>query len=228
MSGPDPDSRPGRTGRRPGRTDTRGAILAAARKRFADNGFDKTSIRAVATDAGVDPALVHHYFGTKQELFAAAVELPMDPNIVLQAIAAAPVDELGETIVRVVLGVWDSAAGPGLVATMRSIIGGGESANSLARSFLLEIVLKRVRERIATPEDDGRFRVAMAISQMGGLLLTRKLLELPPMTEASVDEIVAAAGPTLQRYLTGDIGSGTTSSAGPTAKRQRPNGIRKG
>ena len=73
----------GRRGRRPGAPDTRAAILAAARSRFAEHGYAGTTIRAVATDAGVDAALVHHYFGTKDELFLAALELPVDPRQVL-------------------------------------------------------------------------------------------------------------------------------------------------
>lgn len=98
----------GRTGRRPGNADTRLAILDAARVRFAGTGFDKTSIRAIAADADVDPALVHHYFGNKQQLFAAAVDFPVDPDTTLLAVDAAPLDELGQTIVRAVVTVWDS------------------------------------------------------------------------------------------------------------------------
>ncbi|MFD4431862.1 TetR family transcriptional regulator, partial [Nocardia sp. NPDC058497] len=119
-------ARSGRTGRRPGNSDTRAAILDAARIRFADTGFDKTSIRAIAGDADVDPALVHHYFGTKQQLFAAVVEFPADPEATLNATDHAPLDELGPTIVRTVVGVWDSPAGPGIVAMVRSMFGGGE------------------------------------------------------------------------------------------------------
>ncbi|WP_369028896.1 helix-turn-helix domain-containing protein, partial [Nocardia farcinica] len=92
------------------------AILEAARARFADAGFGKTSIRAIAADAGVDPALVHHYFGTKQQLFAKVVEMPVDPEITLRTVDAAPLNQLGETIVRAVVSVWDSPAGAGVVA----------------------------------------------------------------------------------------------------------------
>ncbi|MEV0064498.1 TetR family transcriptional regulator [Nocardia sp. NPDC058379] len=199
-------TRSGRTGRRPGNTDTRAAILDAARIRFADNGFDKTSIRAIAGDADVDPALVHHYFGTKQQLFAAAVEFPVDPEATLTAVDHAPLDELGATIVRSVVGVWDSPAGPGVVATVRSIFGGGEA--SPARAFLLQVVLERVRVRIATPTDDGRARVALAAAQMVGLLTARKIVDIEPLASMPIDEVVAAVGPAVQRYLTGDIGTG--------------------
>ncbi|WP_181725361.1 TetR/AcrR family transcriptional regulator [Nocardia gipuzkoensis] len=197
--------RPTRTGRRPGQSGAREAILAAARARFADVGFDKTSVRAVATDAGVDPALVHHYFGTKQQLFAAVVELPVDPEATLRIIEAAPLDELGETIIRAVVGVWDSPAGPGVVALVRSILAGTDDP-SLARTFVLEVVLERVRLRIATPEDDGRVRVALVASQMMGVLVGRKIIGVEPLASMPAAALAAAVGPTLQRYLTGDIG----------------------
>lgn len=197
--------RPARSGRRPGQSGTREAILAAARARFADSGFDKTSIRAVAADAGVDPALVHHYFGTKQQLFAAVVQIPIDPEIVLRQIDAAPRDRLGETIVSAVVGVWDSPAGAGAVAEVRSVIAGGET--SLIRNFLLQVVLERVRRRVARPGDDGWRRVSLVASQMVGLIVARKIVKLEPLASLPLPEVVAAVGPTLQRYLTGDIGS---------------------
>lgn len=197
--------RPARTGRRPGQSGAREAILAAARTRFADAGFDKTSVRAVATDAGVDPALVHHYFGTKQQLFAAVVELPVDPEATLRLIEAAPLDRLGETILRAVVGVWDSPAGPGVVAVVRSVLSGSDDP-SLARTFLLEVVLERVRRRIATPQDDGRVRIGLVASQMIGVLVGRKIVGVEPLASMPPDELAAAVGPTLQRYLTGDIG----------------------
>ncbi|WP_425297930.1 TetR family transcriptional regulator [Nocardia abscessus] len=202
--------RPTPPGRRRGRAGARVAILAAARARFADVGFDKTSVRAVATDAGVDPALVHHYFGTKQQLFAAVVELPVDPEATLRIIEAAPLDELGETIIRAVVGVWDSPAGPGVVALVRSILAGTDDP-SLARTFVLEVVLERVRLRIATPEDDGRVRIGLVASQMMGVLVGRKIIGVEPLASMPAAALVAAVGPTLQRYLTGDIGQEPSS-----------------
>ncbi|MGK8524763.1 TetR family transcriptional regulator [Nocardia asteroides] len=196
--------RPTRSGRRPGRSGAREAILAAARARFAEAGFDKTSVRAVATDAGVDPALVHHYFGTKQQLFAAVVQLPVDPEATLRIIESAPLDRLGESIIRAVVAVWDSPAGPGVVALVRSILAGSDDP-ALARTFLLEVVLERVRQRIATPEDDGRTRVALVASQMIGVLVGRKIIGVEPLASMPAADLAAAVGPTLQRYLTGDI-----------------------
>lgn len=205
--------RPIRPGRRPGRSGTRDAILAAARERFAKSGFDKTSIRAVAADAEVDPALVHHYFGTKQQLFAAVVELPVDPEIVLRQVDAVPLDRLGETIVAAVVGLWDSPAGTGAVALVRTLVASGDT--SLARDFLLSVVLERVRQRIATDTDDGRLRVALAASQMAGLVISRKILALQPVSGLPLPQIVAAVGPTVQRYLTGDLGQGSAAAGEP-------------
>jgi len=197
--------RPGRSGRRRGTSGTRAAILAAARTRFAAHGFDKTSIRSVAADAGVDPALVHHYFGTKQQLFAAAVELPVDPETVLALVDAAPVEQLGETIVRAVATVWDSPAGPAAVAVLRSLLAGADPA--LVRTFVLEVVLERIRVRIATEADDARERVALAASQMIGIIVARKIIGVEPLASMPIEDLVAAVGPTLQRYFTGDIGA---------------------
>lgn len=200
-----PATRAGRTGRRPGQSGAKEAILDAARARFADAGFGKTSIRAIAADAGVDPALVHHYFGTKQQLFAKVVEMPVDPEITLRAIDAAPLDQLGETIVRAVVSVWDSPAGAGVVAMVRSFLGG--TGPSLTRTFLLEVVLERIRSRIATAEDDGRLRVNLAASQMVGLLVARKIALLEPLASLPLPQVVALIGPTVQHYLTGDLGA---------------------
>jgi AcrR family transcriptional regulator len=195
--------RNGRSGRRPGQSGAREAILAAARARFSEAGFDKTSIRAVAADAGVDPALVHHYFGSKQKLFAAVVELPLDPEATLRLIEAAPLEQLGPAILQAVATVWDSPAGPGLIAAVRTLLGGSDP--ELARTFLLEVVLERVRLRIATPEDDGRTRIALVASQMIGVLVARKIVGVEPMASMPIPELVAAVGPTLQRYLTGEV-----------------------
>ncbi|WP_406273839.1 TetR family transcriptional regulator [Nocardia sp. NBC_00881] len=203
--GSDGADRATRTGRRPGQSGARAAILAAARTRFSDAGFDKTSVRAIATDAGVDPALVHHYFGTKQGLFAAVVKLPVDPDTTLRIIDSVPLEELGENIIRAVVAVWDSPAGPGIVAVVRSILAGNDDP-ALARTFILEVVLERVRQRIATADDDGRARVALVGSQMIGVLVARKIIAVEPMASMPASDLVAAVGPTLQRYLTGGIG----------------------
>lgn len=193
----------GRTGRRPGQSTTKDAILAAARERFAEVGFDKASIRSIATAAGVDSALVHHYFGTKQALFVEVVQLPVDPAIIVDAIAAAPLDGMGEQIVRSVVTVWDSPAGAGVIAAFRGVLAGGDTG--LLRSFLLDVALKGVRDRVDSPAGTGRERIALVASQMIGLFAARKILEIDPIATMPVERLAELIGPNLQRYLTGDL-----------------------
>ncbi|PPJ26028.1 TetR family transcriptional regulator [Nocardia nova] len=192
-----------RSGRRAGESGTREAILDAARTRFAEVGFDKASIRSIAGAAGVDPALVHHYFGTKQQLFSAALNLPIDPELIRAPIRAAELDRLGETVVRTVVGAWDSSVGVHAVAAFRGVLAGGDAA--LARSFLLEVALKDVREKVDSPPGTGTTRVVLAASQMIGLLVARKILQVDPVASMPLDELAAAVGPTIQRYLTGEL-----------------------
>ncbi|MGH3543790.1 MAG: TetR/AcrR family transcriptional regulator, partial [Mycobacterium sp.] len=122
-----------RPGRPPGASDTREQILAVARELFARSGFDKTSIRSVAAGAGVDSALVHHYFGTKERLFTAAIRIPIDPMAVLGPLREAPVEELGHKLPSVLLPLWDSELGSVVVATIRSLLSGADIG--LVRTF---------------------------------------------------------------------------------------------
>jgi AcrR family transcriptional regulator len=201
-----------RSGRRSGDSGTKEAILAAARTRFGDYGYDGATIRGIAADAGVDAALVHHFFGTKERLFAAAMRLPVVPSELVAAALApdarAPGQSLGEHLLRTVLGVWD-------VAEMRATVLGllrsavtSEQAAGMLREFATEAILGRIAERAAPgpPGADARFRAALVASQVLGLALTRYVLELDPIVRADTDDLAAAIGPTLERYLTGDIG----------------------
>lgn len=192
-----------RSGRRPGQSGTREAILAAARARFAEVGFDKASIRSIAAAAEVDSALVHHYFGSKQELFAAAVDLPIDPAFILEAIQNAPLAELGTVLPRTMLTVWDSEAGPGVVAAFRSIMAGGDTA--LVRTFIVQVVLASVRDRIDNPKGSADLRISLVASQLGGLLVTRKVLGIEPIASLPAEEVARLVAPNVQRYLTGDL-----------------------
>ena len=194
-------------GRRPGRpagtSDTRERILASARELFAQNGIDKTSIRAVAAAAGVDPALVHHYYGTQQQLFAAAIHLPIDPMAVIGPIRETPVDEIGYALPKLLLPLWDSELGSGFIATIRSILAGNEV--SLLRSFLQEVIAVEVGSRVDNPPGTGLIRVQFVASQLVGVVMARYILELDPFKSLPVEQIAETIGPTLQRYLTGDL-----------------------
>ena len=189
-------------GRRPGAPDTRAAILATARTSFADKGYAGTTIRGVAAAAGVDSALVHHYFGTKDDLFVAALELPVDPR---EAIAPALVggpDGAGERVLRVFVGVWDDPANtPVLVALARTML--DPSASHLLRDGFLPVVLQPVGRALGLDRPD--LRMSLVASQMLGIILGRYVLALEPLASLPADAVVAAYAPTIQRYLTADL-----------------------
>lgn len=192
-----------RPGRPPGTSDTRERILVAARDLFARNGIDKTSIRAIASGAGVDPALVHHYFGTKQQLFAAAIHIPIDPMQVIGPMREAPLDELGLLLPSLLLPLWDSELGSGFIATLRSLLAGNDV--SLVRSFLQEVVSVEVGQRVDDPPGSGRIRVQFVASQLVGVVMARYILELDPFKSLPVQQIAETIAPNLQHYLTGDL-----------------------
>ena len=199
-----------RTGRRPGVSGTREAILEAARRSFAEHGYQHATIRGVAELAGVDPALVHHYFGTKQELFVAAVRLPVNPVEQLAAVLAAEPDQVGRRLVETFLSIWDHAADQNpLLALIRSAVT-DEQAAALLREFITEEVLGPIAARLGSP--DARLRATLVGSQLMGMAMARYIVKVEPLASAPAAQVVAAIGPTLQRYLTGDI-------AAPAARR---------
>jgi AcrR family transcriptional regulator len=192
-----------RPGRPAGASDRRERILTSARELFAQNGIDKTSIRTVAAAAGVDPALVHHYYGSKQQLFAAAINVPIDPMEVLRPLRDTPVEKLGYTLLSVLLPLWDSERGKGFIATIRSLLAGSEV--SLLRSFLQEIIAVEVGTRVDNPPGTGLIRVQFVASQLVGVVVARYIIELDPFKSLPVEQIAETIGPNLQRYLTGDL-----------------------
>jgi len=192
-----------RTGRRPGVSGTREAILDAARRAFAEQGYQHATIRGVADLAGVDPALVHHYFGTKQGLFVAAVQLPVNPVEHLMPLLAQDPERAGERMVELFLSVWDHAADQSpLLALVRSAVG-DERAAAMLREFITEEVLGRVAHELGSP--DARLRATLVGAQLMGMAMARYIIKVEPLASAPAAQVVAAIGPTLQRYLTGDI-----------------------
>lgn len=192
-----------RPGRPPGTSDTRERILASARDLFARNGIDKTSIRAVAAAAGVDPALVHHYYGTKTKLFASAIHIPIDPMEVIVPLRETPVEELGHKLPSILLSIWDSEMGKGFIAELRSLLAGNDV--TLIRSFLQEVIAVEVGSRVDNPPGTGRIRVQFVASQLVGVVMARYILELDPFKSLPVDKVAETIAPNLQRYLTGDL-----------------------
>lgn len=192
-----------RPGRPPGSSDTRERILESARELFARNGFDKTSIRAVAAGAGVDGALVHHYYGTKQQLFAAAIAIPIDPMQVIGPLRQTPVEQIGSVLPSILLPLWDSELGKGFIATLRSLLAGADV--SLVRSFLQEIITVEIGSRVDNPPGSGAIRVQFVASQLVGVVMVRYILELQPFAGLEPQIIAETIAPNLQRYLTGDL-----------------------
>lgn len=189
-------------GRRPGAPDTRAEVLAAARTSFAEKGFRATTIRAVAASAGVDPALVHHYFGTKDDLFLAALEMPVDPREVLAPVVALGPDGAGERLLRTFLSVWDDPEiQVRLLAVVRSVL--SEDGATLLQEGFIPVVVGPVLAQLVADRPD--VRVPLVASQVVGLIVTRYLIALPPMATMPAEDVVSRVGPVIQHYLTGDL-----------------------
>jgi AcrR family transcriptional regulator len=199
----------GRTGRRAGESGTSEAILEAARTQFAENGYRGATIRAIAAKAGVDPALVHHFYGTKETLFAAAMQLPIVPSQVIGAALEAGRDApaLGEHIIRTALTLWESDELKDTFLGLFKSAATSESAAVMLREFLADSILGTIARvtRLRGNPAEVQYRVALVASQMVGLAVTRLVLKLPAIADAEIDELAASIGPTLERYLTGEL-----------------------
>jgi AcrR family transcriptional regulator len=188
-----------RRGRRPGQSETREGIAQAARRQFAEVGYDRTTIRSVAADAGVDPALVIHYFGSKQQLFLAVVELPFPPEDVLPQLLDGPRASVGERLARFVLGVLED---PDARAKWTGMIRAAASEPEAAR-MLRELLERRVFGPLAAAlgSDDAALRANLVGSQVVGLVMARSIVAVEPIASTRVETIASAIAPTLQRYL---------------------------
>lgn len=205
-----------RRGRRGGAGASRTHILDAARRLFAEHGFEGTSLRQVARLAGVDPAMVHHFFESKEELFTLSVELPADPELVLAGVSGSDPEHRAELIVQAVLRLWESPAQPSLVAFIRGTLG------STARTALLrDLVSRRIIRRVVTglpgTPAEAALRGDLVATQMVGLMMVRYVIRLEPLASAAPAEVVRLIAPNVQRYLTGDLGpaAGLPDGAGP-------------
>lgn len=188
-----------RPGRRPGPTETREAILTAARELFAEKGYDGASIRAIARGADVDPALVHHFYGTKEALFIAAVEFPVNPAEVLPYVLSGPRDGIGRRMAQMFLREWGKAEARGpLISLLRSSMT-NEQAAELLRQFVSAAILARVGERFDVP----LVRIEAAAAQMIGIAFLRYVLQVEPIASVADDELIELVAPTLQRYFDG-------------------------
>lgn len=190
---------PRRRGRPRGVSDSRARIIASAVDDFGEKGYDGATIRSIAARAGVDSALVHHYFGTKADLFAEAVGIPLRPDIDVPGILTGPRDEVGERLIRYVLEAFEQ---PEVrrrgVMLLRTAIGSRVTTPLLA-GFLSRELLSRISRSLDV--DDADLRASLVASQIAGMLIARYVLKLPALAAAPVDDLVARVGPTVQRYL---------------------------
>lgn len=160
-------------------------------------------MRSIAADAGVDPALIHHYFGTKLDLFREAIKLPGDPEMLLEPLRHTKTEDIGHMLPKLLVTVWDSELGAGMLATVRSQF--SDPDTSLIRVFFRDIVLKALGDRVDNPVGSGVVRAGFAATQMLGIVMARYIIRLEPIASMSVDEIADMVGPNIQRYLTGDL-----------------------
>jgi AcrR family transcriptional regulator len=187
-------------GRRPAGEDTRAALLDAARVEFTERGFDGATVRAIAQRAGVDPAMVNHWFGGKDALFVAVMEIPVNPGEIIHRILEGNPEQIAERILRTFLSVWDASGGGALAALVRSVASHEEAARMM-REFVSRIVFGRIASAVAP--DRPELRAALCGTQVVGLGMVRYVIRLEPLASADHDTVVTAIAPNLQRYLTG-------------------------
>jgi len=189
----------GRTGRRPGTPDTREAILTEARRQFATRGYDATSLRGIAADAKVDPALLIHYFGTKEGLFTAATGLPARLSDLFAGLDGSDVHESADALVRGYLQVVDSdQSRNAILALVRSAVS-QEKAAAMLREFLTAELLSVIAGWTQAP--NAPLRAALVAAQLVGIAMLRHVVRVEPVVRASPDEIVALVAPVIEMYL---------------------------
>jgi AcrR family transcriptional regulator len=188
-----------RSGRRPGSSGTREAVLAAARRHFAQRGYDRASLRAIAAEAGVDQKLIAHFFGSKQQLFVAAIGLPLNPADVLPALLAGDRSSLGERLAAFLIEVLER---PELHQRLTGILRAAASEPEVAR-MLREFLTREVAipAAVLLGTNDARFRINLVGSQLAGLVIARYVVAVEPLASMPPAAVATAVAPTLQRYL---------------------------
>jgi len=209
-----------RVGRTPGSPPNREAILEAARSYFVRHGYDRATIRAIAAYASVDPALVHHYFGSKDQLLVAALKLPVNPRDVLPELLDGPVEGIGERLLRRVLSVWagDLETGGHMIGLIRASIT-HEDAARMMREFFTREIIGRLVEELEVPQP--RLRVGLVASQLMGLAMARFIVRMESIASADSETLIACYAPTIQRYLTGPLPGDHAARPGRAKTRGR-------
>jgi AcrR family transcriptional regulator len=185
-----------KTGRRPGRPDTRGAVLDAARVRFASDGFDATTIRGVAAHAGVDPALVMRFYGSKEGLFAAVLEQLADLSETLLASLAGSQSGMGERLTRAYFELWEK---PATGNTLRSLVRAAIGSPRASATFQTYLTGRLTGSGIPAPK---RLGFVLAASHLFGAAVGRYIVQAPALVDLSLDELVRLISPAVDRYLT--------------------------
>jgi AcrR family transcriptional regulator len=188
-----------RSGRRPGNVDTRGRVLAASRAEFAAKGFHRATIRGIAAQAGVDPALVHHYFGSKEDLFAASIDLPIRPTELADAVLADGIECAGRNIATLFFSVWENPeTRDPLLAMLRGAFGTEQGA-AVLREFFGTAMLGRVAPVIGGV--DAELRVSLAVSHLLGVAVLRYVVGFPSLEKVPVEDLIEMISPRVQSYL---------------------------
>ena len=192
-----------RRGRRAAGEDTKAALVAAAREVFVEKGYDGATVRAIAAKAGVDAAMVNHWFGGKDGLFTQSVlQLPFDPAEILKRVLDGPVEEAGERIIRTFVTVWDATGGGTFAALIRSVTSQPEVAGAL-KQFLVNAIFRNVLAEIGSEQHE--LRATLCATQMVGLGIVRYVVGFEPLASTDLETVVKAIAPNMQRYLTGDL-----------------------
>lgn len=189
-----------RPGRRPGPTETRGAILTAAREMFAEHGYDRATIRGIARRAEVDPALVHHFFGNKEQVFVAAMELPFQPADVLPELLTGPRDELAERLVRFFFSIWeDPERRAPFIGLLRSALT-ASGDTTLLGEFVTDALFERVAKNLGLPESFA----PLLMGQLLGVALLRYVVRIEPLATADIEDVIQGVLPAVRTYLERD------------------------
>lgn len=189
---------------------TRSRILDAARQLFGTHGYDGVSVRAIAAKAGVDQALVHRYFGTKYQLFLAAVQRPMDSQQLIARILNCHPDERGKTLVVQMVTMWDNT--PGISALIRTMLG-SEAAGASTRAALKDHLLSSILGPLHLDGPDGELRCSLILSHLIGLAVSRVVIQSEPLHSLSAEEVGDLVGPTIQRYIADPLEGSTDYGA---------------
>ena len=180
-------------------------IQQAAAKLFASRSFETVSTRAIAKEAGVDAALIHHYFGSKEGLFQAVLNAAIRPEQLEALVVSESPDDWGRQLVRAADKVWTSPAAPALKAVVRRVLVGHEG---VLREFVTRSLFNRFLSHFKGPEPERRLRASLIGSQMSGLVIARHIVGIEPLASLSTDEVANLIGPVLQHYITGSLQSG--------------------